>query len=541
MKNNKNSKRPVSKGKQKLSAKPRGYYYSSANINKRKELRKQYNENNNIPNDENNMGEDFFPKSKKNNSNIKSQKYHFNNNNNNDNEINAFNINNNNNVNNINNSLELYNKNYLLLNYIENERKEYSILLNKLKLINYSIGNIILKPKIKNFEINRKLVREKEKREQEELNFNKNLSDRIDEALSKANLALDNMRNLGKPKNSKPPFIYKNNYNNYNNNNFEMNNININSKYNYNEFKKEKEKMNLINLAQKCLDKYTDNIEINSSNHDEYFITISKQRKLFKDAKENLQSAKYRLRNSGAFFNDIYQNFKINNSKSNNNKESITLVHLNKEIFFKENIFIRINSFLKSELFKKLFVKVLYNDNFIESNIIINNNNSLTNNDIYNIFSLWVIIKEINNSLNQMGDNNNNDLSLISKNINVKLINNRDESNIGYSSLNNYFFKNNIFDVIEKYLLFLNRKNNSSVNFDENQIFTQDYHKLYEMCFKLEQSKISQFILNNIENNNNNFGNQNIMSNTKEELNYFRNIQSLFTNKGKYVCSIINK
>ena len=86
----------------------------------------------------------------------------------------------------------------------------------------------------------------------------------------------------------------------------------------------------------------------------------------------------------------------------------------------------------------------------------------------------------------------------------------------------------------------MNRKNNSSVNFDENQVFTQDYHKLYEICFKLEQSKISQFIINNIENNNI-FGNQNIMSNIKEELNYFRNIQSIFTNKGKYVCSIINK
>ena len=57
---------------------------------------------------------------------------------------------------------------------------------------------------------------------------------------------------------------------------------------------------------------------------------------------------------------------------------------------------------------------------------------------------------------------------------------------------------------------------------------------------KLEQSKISQFIQNNIENNNS-FINQNMMSNTKEELNYFRNIQSIFANKGKYICSIINK
>ena len=99
---------------------------------------------------------------------------------------------------------------------------------------------------------------------------------------------------MGKSKNSKPQAF------NIDNNDINTNSINIiNTKYNYNEFKKEKEKMNLINLAQKCLDKYVDNIQINNSNHDEYFITISKQRKLFKDAKEHLQSAKYRLRNSG--------------------------------------------------------------------------------------------------------------------------------------------------------------------------------------------------------------------------------------------------
>ena len=85
-------------------------------------------------------------------------------------------------------------------------------------------------------------------------------------------------------------------------------------------------------------------------------------------------------------------------------------------------------------------------------------------------------------------------------------------------------------------MAFLNRKNNDSLNLNENQIFTSDYHKLYEIFFKLEQSKISKFIIENIETNN---INQNIIS--KEELNYYKNIQSIFTNKGKYICSIINK
>ena len=516
-----------SKSKPKVIAKKRGYYYSSANMNKRKELQKNLNQENimNIENNQNN--EDFFPKKK-----IANFNFNDNDNSNYNNRNNNFYNSSNNYSNNNINTLELYNKNNLLLNYIESERKKFSGLLNKLKLINYSIGNIILKPKIKNLEVNKKLIREKEKKEQEEIDFNKNISDKIDEALNKANMALDNIRYLGKPKNQKPPMI--NNNNNFYNNN---NNNNLNTKYNYNEFKKEKEKKNLINLAQKCLDKYVDNININNSNHDEYFITISKQRKLFKDAKEQLQSARYRLRNSSSFFDEIFKN---NLSKTNNNKESPQIIQLSKEIFYKENIFIRINSFLKSEIFQKLFVKVLYNDNFIECpNIIINSTNSLTNNDVYNIFSLWIIIKEINTMLNQI-DNNNFGLSFIDKNIYEEIICENKDNNIGLSSSNNYFLKNSIFDVIEKYLLFLNRKNNNSVNFDENQIFTQDYHKLYEVYFKLEQSKISQFIQNNIENNAN-FMKQNIMTNTKEELNYFRNIQSIFTNKGKYICSIINK
>ena len=527
-KNNQFGKKAKSKSKPKVIAKKRGYYYSSANMNKRKELQKNLNQENimNIENNQNN--EDFFPKKKIANFNFNDNNDNINNNNRNNNFYSSSNNYSNNNI----NTLELYNKNNLLLNFIESERKKFSGLLNKLKLINYSIGNIILKPKIKNFEVNQKLIREKEKKEQEEIDFNKNISDKIDEALNKANMALDNIRYLGKPKNQKPPMI--NNDNNFYNNN---NNNNLNTKYNYNEFKKEKEKKNLINLAQKCLDKYVDNIKINNSNHDEYFITISKQRKLFKDAKEQLQSARYRLRNSSSFFDEIFKN---NLSKTNNNKESPQIVQLSKEIFYKENIFIRINSFLKSEIFQKLFVKVLYNDNFIECpNIIINSTNSLTNNDVYNIFSLWIIIKEINTMLNQI-DNNNLGLSFIDKNIYEEIMLENKDNNIGFSSSNNYFLKNSIFDVIEKYLLFLNRKNNNSVNFEENQIFTQDYHKLYEIYFKLEQSKISQFIQNNIENNVN-FMKQNIMTNTKEELNYFRNIQSIFTNKGKYICSIINK
>ena len=511
MSNTDNLNKKKVKGNQKQIGKPRGYYYSSANINKRQEIKKQLNNQNN------NKEEDFFQ-------------------NNNFNKRNNLNIRNNNveiNMSNKKNNLELYNKNMMLLNYIESERKDFDILLTKLKSINYRIGNLIIKPKIKDYFMNKKLIREKEKKEQEEINFNRNISDKIDAALNKANLALDNIKYLGKTTNSKQL-----NYNQYNED-VNMNSINnTNTPYNYNEFKKEKEKMNLINIAKKCLDKYEDDLQINTNNHDGYFITVSKTRKLFKDAKEQLQSAKYRLRNSGLFFDEIYENKKKNNCK----EEPITLIHLSKTIFLKENNFIRINSFLKSEIFKKLFIKVLYNENFIEyqnlnkiNSNYENNTISLNNSDIYNIFSLWYMIKEMNLLVKQINENNEPKLFLGNKDINEKFMNLQYINTIENIE-NNLFIKHHIFDFIDRYLSFLNRKNNNSININENQIFTTDYHKLYEIFFKMMQSKISKYIIENIENN---IANQNII--TKEELNYYKNIQSIFTNKGKYICSLINK
>ena len=99
------------------------------------------------------------------------------------------------------------------------------------------------------------------------------------------------------------------------------------------------------------------------------------------------------------------------------------------------------------------------------------------------------------------------------------------------------FLKYIIIDFIERYLSFLNKKNNTSPDNNESKVFTNDYHKLYEILFKLEQSKLIDFIIENIEKKNIN-KTENI---SKEKLNYYRNIQSIFINKGKYICSIINK
>jgi hypothetical protein len=140
------------------------------------------------------------------------------------------------------------------------------------------------------------------------------------------------------------------------------------------------------------------------------------------------------------------------------------------------------------------------------------------------------MIKELNLLVNQIDESNDSKFLFINKNINEKLLNSFEGINKSEDLQNNLFIKHHIFDLCDRYLAFLNRKNNNSININENKIFTEDYHKLYEIFFKFEQSKISKYIIENIENN---ISNPNIIS--KEELNYYKNIQSIFTNKGKYI------
>ena len=63
------------------------------------------------------------------------------------------------------NDLELYSKNTLLINWFDKETSKYAYLLNVYKEINKSIGDIIIKPKIKIYEIDKKKQNEKFKSE----------------------------------------------------------------------------------------------------------------------------------------------------------------------------------------------------------------------------------------------------------------------------------------------------------------------------------------------------------------------------------------
>ena len=151
-----NIKRNNQRSKSKNSVKQRGYYYSSANVMKRKQNAKVEIESKDIPIIENPIKLKW------------------------------------------NNDLELYDKNNKLIEFLDIEKNKLNYILNIFKELNKNFGEILIKPKIKIAEINKKIQNDKYKKEKEDFIFNQNLSDKIDDALIKANLALEKVKNLGK-------------------------------------------------------------------------------------------------------------------------------------------------------------------------------------------------------------------------------------------------------------------------------------------------------------------------------------------------------
>ena len=407
-----------------------------------------------------------------------------------------------------NNELELYNKNNLLIQFLEIEKNKFNFILNIFKELNKNFGDILLKPKIKIAEINKKIQNDQYKKEKENFIFNQNLSDKIDDALIKANLALEKVKNIGKKAIILPST---------------QNEKNIYTKYG---FEKPKEKNELSEIIKRCQDKYVDSIQINKDNINIYFMSLTKNRTLFRDFKERIRRSKQKLKEYPNIFDDIYNKNKkkmdIDLIKNNN----ITL-YGDDNIIKEENKMIKICSILSSDLFSKLYNKVMFSDKN-------DKNNQINEEDIYNIFSLWFMINHIGVLLEENQGIEKLNLKL-TKFYPLKF------------TLENYLnasefqlINQNIIKVIQKFFDYLNRKtlnsNNKDVEINENEIFEKNFYKLYNLLQKIEQIKAIKYISENIENIQ---GNNNLVH--KEELNYFKNLQSIFMNNGYYSCNICKK
>ncbi len=407
-----------------------------------------------------------------------------------------------------NNELELYNKNNLLIQFLEIEKNKFNFILNIFKELNKNFGDILLKPKIKIAEINKKIQNDQYKKEKENFIFNQNLSDKIDDALIKANLALEKVKNIGKKAIILPST---------------QNEKNIYTKY---ALEKPKEKNELSEIIKRCQDKYVDSVQINKDNINTYFMSLTKNRTLFRDFKERIRRSKQKFKEYPNIFDDIYNKNKKKMDIDLINNNNITL-YGDDNIIKEENKMIKICSILSSDLFSKLYNKVMFSDKN-------NKNNQINEEDIYNIFSLWFMINHIGVLLEENKG--------IEK-LNVKLtkfypLKYTIENYLNSSEIQ--LINQNIIKVIQKFLDYLNRKtlnsNNKDVEINENEIFEKNFYKLYNLLQKIEQIKAIKYISENIENIQ---GNNNLVH--KEELNYFKNLQSIFMNNGYYSCNICKK
>ena len=407
-----------------------------------------------------------------------------------------------------NNELELYNKNNSLIQFLELEKDKFNYILNIFKELNKNFGDILIKPKIKIAEINKKLQNDQYKKEKENFIFNQNLSDKIDDALIKANLALEKVKNIGKKAIILPSTQNENN---------------IYTKY---ALEKPKEKNELSEIIKRCQDKYVDSVQINKDNINTYFMSLTKNRTLFRDFKERIRRSKQKFKEYPNIFDDIYNKNKKKMDIDSINNNNI-IIYGDDNIIKEENKMIKICSILSSDLFSKLYNKVMFSDKN-------DNNNKIIEEDIYNVFSLWFMINHIGVLLEENKE--------IEK-LNVKLskfypLKFKIENYLNSSEL--LLINQNIIKVIQKFLDYLNRKtlnsNNKDVEINENEVFEKNFYKLYNLLQKIEQIKAIKYISENIENIQ---GNNNLLN--KEELNYFKNLQSIFMNSGYYSCNICKK
>lgn len=421
------------------------------------------------------------------------------------------------------NDLELYSKNTKLINWFDKETSKYSYLLNIFKEINKTISDIILKPKIKIYEIDKKKQNERLKKEKEEYEFQKNIANKIDSALQKANMALENIKQFGKLKkavtenNILPPPIIP-----------DINNIPL---------KQPKEKNEISDIIEKCQDKYVTTIEINKKNKNALDSTMTNNRNLFKIAKEKNRRLKQKHKNFGNVFDNIYNNNSNNLkiAKKQNDRMEIDEEETVKDELTEENIMLKITSLLTSSLFTKLYIKVLYDD------LNQKEDNSRKQNEeiIYNAFSLWFLIHYMNNLIESY--NNQNDI-LLKENL-TDIFKQKNNFDNYFNNSEQIFINKQIINVIQNFLDNLN-KTEKNQNFlengkiNENDIFPGEFYKLYQNLSKIEKIKCINYISNNIDNHENQ--NENIFS-SKEELNLFKNIQSIFKNNGSYCCTICKK
>lgn len=464
--------------------------------------------------------------------------------------------------------------------YITKHYFEISLKNQKTEFLNELISNYLIKKKINIREIEVKMKNEEIRQEKEELKIRKNLEDKIDNALEKANLCLNNIKSFGKitqviSKGEQKPIKIKD----------------LEQKD-----KNEKDPIDII--VSKIKNKYNEKIVINESNMNDYFFNIAKLKSKFKSAKQKNKILQSKAKNLKKIHAQVYAK-----SRKNWKPDSSTDFSFYKMLNFNYiDVLYKLISIINTELFEQLFIKIvnfsiIKNEKNEKKKIYESQNKSEASksqriknenpneaeymNTLQDTFSFWYCLKFLLNLIesNQSLSNLNIILNPINENAGFKnenfsncisldeVIEKYNKSDLfGFALLMKNIYKNknekNLFHKpfdenlnlnVQKYLKFLNDKNlNKNSVLNENEIFDKRFYAFYENALKsikLDMSKIAYSDLdnrNNIENNaieivskRNVKGNDDFF--TKQDLKFYKNLYSIFVNNSNYSFSIFKK
>jgi len=452
--------------------------------------------------------------------------------------------------------------------YILKQYFEIALMNQKTEYLNDLISTYLIKKKINVREIEVKLKNEELRKEKEELKIRKNLEDKIDTALEKANLCLNNIKTLGKI----TPVISKG-----------QNPIKIKDL----EKKDEKDPIDII--ITKIKNKYNDKITINEENMNDYFFNITKLKNKFKSVKQKNRSLQNKAKNLKNIYSQIYLK-----SKKVWKPDNTTDFTFYKMINFNYiDLLYKLISIISTELFEKLFIKIMHSTQKNENKPNYNSNHENNQNSkirkyknenpneseymniLQDTFSFWYCLKfllnliESNQSLTNLNaifdPLNDNAVSKNEKLLynSLDIIEKYNKSDIfGYISLIKKIFKeenmNELFNQnleqilnenVKKYLKFLNDKNlNKNQNINENEIFDKNYYLFYEYALMNIKLNTCKLMYNDLEKKSMiNFG---VVKNkskgdsdnyTIQDLKLFKNLYSIIVNNSNFSYSIFKK
>jgi hypothetical protein len=419
-----------------------------------------------------------------------------------------------------------------LNNLILNDYFEYFTYLKKIENFNLILSEYLIRKKINIREIEVRMKNEEMRKEKESLMIKKNLEDKVESVLEKANSCLENIKNLGK----KIPV-----------NSVEKNKINKNSSITTtvkNTVYSDPLKSVISNLGNK----YNSEIFINEENLNFYFSLVAKNRKSIKDLKDKYKRFNNKNKSARDIFNKIYSVNKINKNsqilEKNENFEKSQIFEKNEKFAFSSILYKQLDMILHpmnlihSDLFEKLFMKILFLKN------------SYKQSDIYDIFSFWYYLKNIKGKLAEI-ENYKLDtvimsnlashiikIDLVSSSENKKEKNYKIFENLALKNLGRYFQS-----LFKKSIPESNKTNTNSHNeIKEDEIFDKNFYSLYDSLLKMNRIKYIKMILQLVQEVNSEMyipknANQ-IKPEQKDECLFLKSIYSLIANNGSFSYQI---